>query len=37
LDKHLGGIMFWELPLDTFRDGMVSAIDEVVHHVEKGK
>lgn len=27
--KKLGGIMFWELTLDTFRDGMVNAIYEV--------
>ncbi|MEN2413575.1 glycoside hydrolase family 18 protein [Flavobacterium mesophilum] len=27
--KKLGGIMFWELPLDKFRDGMVNAIYEV--------
>jgi chitinase len=27
--KKLGGIMFWELPLDTFKGGMVDAIYEV--------
>ncbi|MFH6999472.1 glycoside hydrolase family 18 protein [Flavobacterium sp. FlaQc-57] len=27
--KKLGGIMFWELPLDSFRNGMVNAIYEV--------
>ncbi|AYN06630.1 glycoside hydrolase family 18 protein [Flavobacterium sp. 140616W15] len=27
--KKLGGIMFWELPLDTFKNGMVDAIYEV--------
>jgi len=27
--KKLGGIMFWELPLDTPRDGMVNAIYQV--------
>ena len=27
--KKLGGIMFWELPLDKTRDGMVNAIHEV--------
>lgn len=27
--KKLGGIMFWELPLDATRDGMVNAIYEV--------
>jgi chitinase len=27
--KKLGGIMFWELPLDKKRDGMVNAIYEV--------
>ncbi|SEN92702.1 chitinase [Flavobacterium sp. CF108] len=27
--KKLGGIMFWELTLDSFRDGMVNAIYEV--------
>ncbi|MRX68752.1 chitinase [Flavobacterium resistens] len=27
--KKLGGIMFWELPLDKTRDGMVNAIYEV--------
>ncbi|MCV9926187.1 glycoside hydrolase family 18 protein [Flavobacterium sp. LS1R49] len=27
--KKLGGIMFWELPLDTFKDGMVDAIYDV--------
>ena len=27
--KKLGGIMFWELPLDSPRDGMVNAIYQV--------
>ncbi|SEL67837.1 glycoside hydrolase family 18 protein [Parapedobacter koreensis] len=31
LDKGLGGIMFWELTLDKEREGMVDAIDRVVH------
>jgi len=30
LDKKLGGIMFWELTLDTYREGMVDAIDKTV-------
>uniref|UniRef100_F4C1H4 chitinase n=1 Tax=Sphingobacterium sp. (strain 21) TaxID=743722 RepID=F4C1H4_SPHS2 len=30
LDNKLGGIMFWELTLDTFNDGMLNAIDQVV-------
>lgn len=30
LEKKLGGIMFWELTLDTNRDGMLHAIDKVV-------
>ncbi|OIV39743.1 glycoside hydrolase family 18 protein [Flavobacterium johnsoniae] len=28
-EKKLGGIMFWELPLDSTRNGMVNAIYEV--------
>ncbi|WP_257666089.1 glycoside hydrolase family 18 protein [Parapedobacter tibetensis] len=29
IEKKLGGIMFWELTLDTYRKGMLDAIDEV--------
>lgn len=31
LDKKLGGIMFWELTLDTPTEGMLHAIDKVVN------
>jgi chitinase len=27
----LGGIMFWVLPEDTYRDGLLDAIDKAVH------
>lgn len=30
LDHKLGGIMFWELTLDTHRDGLLKGIDEVI-------
>lgn len=28
LDKHLGGIMFWQLPEDLFRGGLLDVIDD---------
>jgi chitinase len=28
LDKHLGGVMFWQLPEDRFSDGLLDTIDE---------
>ena len=27
LDKHLGGVMFWQLPEDNFRGGLLDVID----------
>lgn len=35
LDKRLGGIMFWELTLDAYRDGMLDAIDKKVKEAKK--
>lgn len=30
IDKRLGGIMFWQLRQDTFRDGLLDAIDKQI-------
>ncbi|MDP4285571.1 MAG: glycoside hydrolase family 18 protein [Bacteroidota bacterium] len=35
VDKGLGGIMFWELPCDTFKDGLLEVIDQVKSQTKK--
>ena len=31
LDHHLGGVMFWQLPEDRFKDGLLDVIDNTIH------
>lgn len=35
IDKKLGGIMFWELPLDTYANGLLQAIVDTEEHSRK--
>jgi chitinase len=36
LDKHLGGIMFWQLGDDRPGNGLLEAIDDVIHRRKSG-
>jgi chitinase len=35
LKNHLGGIMFWHLPEDSYRDGLLDAIDRTIRKNKK--
>ncbi len=35
IDKGLGGIMFWELTSDAYRNGLLDAIDKAKHNYAK--
>ena len=37
IDQKLDGIMFWELSLDTDKDGLLDAIVQTVDAAQKGK
>jgi chitinase len=37
IDKHLGGIMFWELTSDLYSGGLLDAIDRVRSTMQSGK
>ncbi len=37
VDQNLGGIMFWQLGHDTFKDGLLQTINTTLQHNEKVK